>query len=826
MWRNIKIWVWRAVFCFCVSETFAQTSLKIPVLSEEVVAKAAHVADSLLKCLSIKEQLAQLLLLPAKQVALQQAVFVKYGLGAVLSTDSVSMQRFVTPHHIPISQARYWKLFPEESTHAALLLRSVRDTTFVRHFARLQALRFHKSNTSVLYVKKQEPLYLDSDSTLQAYTQGLADLGVVFTPRLTLVEEATAEEAQPFFYTHDLLQGINYLSKKLSKDMREQYVRNILTHKYLQQHVQRKYATTHVSVHLERQWLLPRTLTLLNHQKQLVPIQGLDTLDMAFVALHSSPSTFKNRLADYVQADTYREEEILTSLNSYNTLLVTLGEQAIVDPKVYIKRVGLLRKLQTSGKKLIIVCFGENTLKKYALLPQVDVLLFSPSTYADAQDMSVQALFGAISIRGQLPFSIPNYSAGTGIQTKTNATLSFVAPEVLGIDREELYRRVEAIIWEGLEGRAFPGCQVLAAQHGKVFFYEHYGYHTYTQARAVSATSIYDLASLTKVMGATTALMKLYEEEKFSLQATLSDYFPKWKKKPAGHLIFKNILSHHTGLPSWIPYYKEMFRKNGKWKNHFLSNKPSRRHNIGLTDDMYVRANFRKQIYSMISEAELGKQEYVYSGLIFYLMPELIKKLSHRPYEQYINEHFFAPIGAKSIKFTPLQYFSAQDIAPTEDDTFFRHALLHGVVHDEGAALMDGISGHAGLFGRAIDVAKIWQMYLQRGFYGGQQYLKPEVIDKFTYCHFCHEDNRRGLGFDKPPIHYIEGESSVAAQASAQSFGHTGFTGVIAWADPESGLLFIFLCNRVHPTRDNTRIYELNLRPRLHQVFYELINTR
>ncbi len=217
----------------------------------------------------------------------------------------------------------------------------------------------------------------------------------------------------------------------------------------------------------------------------------------------------------------------------------------------------------------------------------------------------------------------------------------------------------------------------------------------------------------------------------------------------------------------------------------------------------------------------MGTQGYKYSGLVFYLLPDIIARLSNEAYATYLNTHFYAPLGAQTITFLPKERFSLSRIVPTELDNNFRMQLLHGVVHDEGAIMMGGISGNAGLFAKTIDVAKLWQMYLQGGYYGGNRYLTQEVLHAFTTCQFCEEGNRRGLGFDKPPIVYKAGKSSVAPQASHQSFGHTGFTGTISWADPVHGLLFIFLSNRVHPTRANNALAVRDIRPRLQKAIYE-----
>ena len=240
---------------------------------------------------------------------------------------------------------------------------------------------------------------------------------------------------------------------------------------------------------------------------------------------------------------------------------------------------------------------------------------------------------------------------------------------------------------------------------------------------------------------------------------------------------------------------------------------------------MFLHKDFRtRQIYKMIRKSKVSKDKsYLYSGLSFYLYPELVERVSGKSFDQFLADEFYAPLGAETVVFNAGQQFPLDRIVPTEVDSFFRMQTLHGVVHDEGAAMMLGVSGNAGLFSTARDLAKVYQMLLNEGTYGGKRYLKPETIEEFTRCQFCDQGNKRGMGFDKPLIEYDPVRSSVAEGVSPESYGHSGYTGTLVWADPANDLLFIFLSNRVHPTRDNRKIYTMNIRPRIHNLVYDLL---
>lgn len=411
-------------------------------------------------------------------------------------------------------------------------------------------------------------------------------------------------------------------------------------------------------------------------------------------------------------------------------------------------------------------------------------------------------------------------------QSPNRDTLSYASPTLLKLDSTQLFAGIDSIITEALDSAAFPGCQILLAKEGQIFYYESFGYHTYDSIQKVRNTDLYDLASITKITATTLAMMKLYENDQLDLDQTLGFYFPYLAKSNKADLTIRKVLAHQSRLKNWIPYYAESQRKNGKYKRNTISSDSSAKYPYRIPgSDLFLHKDFKKdKMYKMIRKSGLYEEEgFVYSGLAFYLFPELIERLSGVPFEKYLTDQFYSPLGAKSLGFDPLKRYSLNQIVPSEVDTFFRMNKLHGVVHDEGAAVMLGVSGNAGLFSNAYDLAKVYQMLLNGGTYAGKQYLKPQTIYEFTRCQYCEFDNRRGLGFDKPLIEYDSIKSSVAKLASPNSYGHSGYTGTLVWADPDNQLLFIFLSNRVYPSRNNKKIYQMNIRPRIHDLVYGLI---
>jgi len=396
----------------------------------------------------------------------------------------------------------------------------------------------------------------------------------------------------------------------------------------------------------------------------------------------------------------------------------------------------------------------------------------------------------------------------------------------IGFDVRKLDEGIEEIMTRAIDSMAFPGGQILMARKGMVFYHKAFGYHTYDKENQVQLTDLYDLASVTKTTASTLALMKLYDMNLFDPDETMSYYFPKVAKGAKKDLVMRDTLAHQAGLKAWIPYWSVSQRKNGKYRNKTVRQDSSANYPYRISDSgLFMHKDFiEKKIYKLIKKSKVSDdKKYLYSGLTFYLIPDLVKRLTGKDFDEFLYDEFYRPMNANTLRFNAGDLFPKERIVPTEIDTFFRMETLKGVVHDEGAAMMLGVSGNAGLFSNAGDLAKVYQMLLNDGELDGKRYLTPEAIYEFSKCQFCGTGNRRGMGFDKPLIEYNANLSSVAKDASPASYGHTGYTGTLVWADPANDLLFIFLSNRVYPTRNNSKIYQLNVRPDIHNLVYELL---
>ncbi len=450
-----------------------------------------------------------------------------------------------------------------------------------------------------------------------------------------------------------------------------------------------------------------------------------------------------------------------------------------------------------------------------------------PGQSAAAFERAAQLIFGAGDPHPALP-----HPAGWAPR------LAYAPPATVGMDSTILHDSIAAIVREGIAAGAFPGAQVLVARRGRIVYHEAFGHHTYAGEQPVRRGDIYDLASVTKTSSALAALLRLHGQGRFDLDAPLSRYFDFGPRSNKDTLTMRAMLAHHARLRPWIPYWRGTLRGNARypwrkgWSNTRLNDgrfrwrtfksDSSRRFPIRVTDELWLHRRYKKRIYKAIRKSPLNDEPgYRYSGLLFYLLPQIVEDLVGMDYETYLRDSIYAPLGATTITYNPLQFFPRERIVPTERDTFFRMQQLHGTVHDEGAAMMAGVSANAGLFATAGDLAKLWQMYLNGGSYGGQQLIAPESLAEFTRCQYCDADNRRGIGFDKPETEYDPATSSVAEAASAESFGHSGYTGTFVWADPKAELLYIFCSNRVYPTRDNPLIYRRNIRPRIHAALYQ-----
>ncbi len=382
--------------------------------------------------------------------------------------------------------------------------------------------------------------------------------------------------------------------------------------------------------------------------------------------------------------------------------------------------------------------------------------------------------------------------------------------------KHNLTFKVDSLINHGIKNKAFPGAQVFIFKKDSIKLHKAYGYHTYDSLNAVSKNHLYDLASLTKILASTLALMKLYELYDFEIEDPVSKWIPQLKRSNKKDHNFKQILSHSAGWLPYITHQNLVFNKMGKFKRNTLSHKKNNRFPTSISDSLFIHKHYQKKIFRRIKKTKLSAfGEMVYSGMFYFFLPQLVQKVSGLSFSKFLDTHFYDLMELERITFLPNSKFSKTEIIPTEIDSIFRKQLVHGWVHDEAASLMGGVSGNAGLFANANSIAPILQMLLQEGSYQGKQFLKPETINLFSRRTYPEKNNPRGLGFDKPSLDLEAKNRYPSALVSPKTFGHTGYTGTMAWIDPKNDCFVILLTNRVYPSRNQRGLYKLNIRPKL-----------
>lgn len=584
--------------------------------------------------------------------------------------------------------------------------------------------------------------------------------------------------------------------------------------------------------------LTAASLTVLNNARNLIPLQALDTLRIAAVSFGADKSTpFQKTLSLYTAvqhftlpqaATTPQIDALKTQLKKYNLVIAAVhDESARPQNKVSLSAEAQAYIGELAAQENTIVAMFKNpyVLDKLKDIAQAPGLIMAYQDNTDTEDLAAQLIFGGISAGGRLPVSIGNlYLAGQGLDVQGGIRFSYTLPEDAGMSSDILFHGVDSLVAQAMNARAIPGCQVLVAKDKKVVLHKAYGMQDYTDTVKVKLTDLYDLASVTKISTGLPALMKLYDEHRYNLDNTLAHFLPKFRKSNKADIPLRDILTHQARFKPWIPFWKNTIKKNGAYKRRTIKSDSSAHYPIKLKDHMYLHHKYPDKIVDAIRKSPLSNEKkYVYSDFFFILVPRVVGSMIDQDFHSYIRQNFYAPLGATTVTYNPMEKFPKRSIVPTEHDYAFRHEPIHGRVHDEGAIMLGGISGHAGLFANANDLAKLMQMYLGMGEYGGKRYISEATLKAFTSTQFPGNNNRRALGFDKPNLVYAGENNNTAKDASADSFGHTGFTGTFTWMDPKTGLLYIFLSNRVNPTRDNTRLYQLNTRTKIQQVMYDAL---
>lgn len=431
---------------------------------------------------------------------------------------------------------------------------------------------------------------------------------------------------------------------------------------------------------------------------------------------------------------------------------------------------------------------------------------------------AAEALMGAFPIQGKLPVSAGAYTIHSGIDWSPKSLHNSINTQSKA---EQIKLRIDSIAQSGIERHAYPGCQVVILQDGKPVYLKAYGHLTYDlKSSEVTMQTLFDLASLTKVLSTSLALMRLKSQNQFDYHKPLMAYLPHYLKK--GHLKIEDVLTHQAGLKAWIPFYKEFLDSSQNLRPGYCSRTASGTFTCSIAENLYTSKCIRDSIMQIIEASALGPKKYLYSDLGYYYMQEIIEGVCKKPLDVFVSE-LYSQMGL-GLTYNPLQKHKRPEIAPTEFDDGFRKQLVHGHVHDPGAALNGGVAGHAGLFGNALDVAKLMDMFLHLGRFENQYILDSNVVKTFTRKAYFN-GNRRALCFDKPEPN-AKKKSPVTDLCSMESFGHSGFTGTFAWADPKSNLVFVFLSNRVYPDAENPLLVRLKIRQRIHEQAYALLQAK
>jgi beta-N-acetylhexosaminidase len=576
---------------------------------------------------------------------------------------------------------------------------------------------------------------------------------------------------------------------------------------------------------LVSQKLYEAAITVIQDHQNLIPISTLENRKFVYLnTIHEGSREFYEYLSKYVHTNYFELDNetktatLLDSIEDQHTVIIGIFPET---PQTVLHDIATLAIRAGSRHQVILCDFGNKEFLQ-STFPNVTVITAYQGE-VEASRAVPQIIFGGLKASGVLPFT---YSAvapeGAGIETEALQRLSYSIPEDAEMSSKTL-EKIEMVVNEAIAGHATPGCQVLVARNGKVIYDRSFGGLTYDNTDSVTSNVIYDLASLTKVSATLQTVMFMYEKGLIDLHKKMSHYLPELKNTNKRDITLVEVLTHQAGLAPFIPMWTETVKDN-VFLPQYYSRIQSEVYPLQVSPDLYAAPIIRDSVWAWIGDSKMQNRPprtpytYQYSDLGFLLLQRLAETMFNQSIDEFLAQNLYEPLGAYTTGFTPLSRFSSQQIAPTEDDKIYRKTHIAGTVHDERAAMMGGVAGHAGLFSNATDLSKLGQMLLQGGSYGGYQYYKPETVELFALKQF--DKSRRGLGWDKPV--QSEWNSPTSLKASPKTFGHTGFTGTCIWIDPEFNLLYIFLSNRVYPDRSG-KLITSNIRSRIQDVVYEAI---
>jgi len=573
--------------------------------------------------------------------------------------------------------------------------------------------------------------------------------------------------------------------------------------------------------------LYENAITVLKNKEEILPIKEVSQ-KIAYVKLGDAEnSTFISTLKKYTEVTEVSNtniDSLNAELKKYDLVILSFHKENKAWAKQDFSEIELLwlQKIAKENKVILDIFTKPYTLLPISSFDDIEGLVVSYQNSNVSQVISAELLFGAIEARGKLPVSInKSFKVNDGLATIKLNRLGFTTPENEDMN-PLILSKIDSIAQKAINGKMTPGIQVLVARRGNVIFQKSYGYLTYDTIKKVTNSDLYDVASISKMISTLPNVMQLYDQHKVKLDSKLKNMVPLFAKTNKENITFKDLLTHYAGLRAWIPFYKATLNSDNSPMEKYYRKVPNLQFSTKVADALYIRNDYHDTIMKIIANSPVSlKKEYKYSDFTFIILKEFLERKTKQPLEVLSQKNFYNSIGMNNTIYNPLDKFDKNSIAPSEIDTYFRHQVVQGYVHDMAAAMEGGVSGHAGIFSNAMDVAKMMQLFLQKGNYGGKSYFSEETFDVFNTSHYAAQGVQRGLGFDKR----VEKDGPTCGCVSETSFGHTGFTGNIAWVDPKTEIVYVFLSNRTYPevTAEGNKLSKEKIREEIQQIIQNAI---
>ena len=612
-----------------------------------------------------------------------------------------------------------------------------------------------------------------------------------------------------------------------------------------------------------RRQLTAGSITVIKNNDDILPIHNLQSRHIAVATIGNEKGTasmFQRRCADYAQIKRFDlakagdAASLAEQLHDghFNTIIVEVGEDNDDN------RTALNAVVKKCKNLIVVLTCKPYDIKNYGTAitnKHVKAVVLTYENTTLAEDYAAQTIFGGNAANGILPVSLAfegkktRYNTGDGIHYPATR-LGYSIPAEVGLDNR-VTAQIDSVCRLGVQQHAFPGCQVIVGRHGKVIYKSSFGAIDYGNPIKVDDNTLFGLASVSKATGTISAVMKAFDDGKFRLDDRASEYIPGLRDGDKEDITFRDLLYHETGMPASLNMWYMMtdpnsytgelitgtedaihpvkimngayVHKDARLRTDIISTVKTDKLNIAIADGVWGGRVTYDSIMNRMYHAKLGKKKYLYSCCNFSLLADAVQRMTHSPLNYYVNNYIFAPLGAYHTMYRPLTKFSRDEIAYTEKDNYLRRQHIHGYVHDELAAFSGGVQGNAGLFSNANDLAKLLQMWLNGGTYGGVRLLKASTVETFTTQKS--PNSHRGLGFDKPVVGNPNA-SNTCAEATPETYGHTGFTGTCFWVDPKNDMFYIFLSNRVCPSRSNPNFGRISARSHIQSLIYRAIRDR